>query len=73
MYGFHYHAEHHLFPWVPYARLGALHERLAPELVEDAETHQGVYELFDGGYFGLLAHWFRELPWSAAPEPAARA
>ncbi|MEC8510601.1 MAG: fatty acid desaturase [Planctomycetota bacterium] len=71
MYGFHYHAEHHLFPWVPYARLGSLHERLAPELVEDAETHQGVYELFEGGYLGLLVHWFRELPWHAAAEAPA--
>lgn len=69
MYGFNFHAEHHLYPWVAYARLEALHERLRPELVDGADTHQGHYEHFHGGYLGLLAHWFRELPWRAAPAP----
>jgi fatty acid desaturase len=73
MYGFHYHAEHHLYPWVPYARLEALHERLAPELAADADTHQGRYELVEGGYFGLIAHWYRELPWRAPAEAPTRA
>lgn len=73
MYGFHYHAEHHLYPWVPYAKLPSLHGRLRAELVETGETNQGPYELFEGGYFGLLAHWFKGLPWRApeGPEKAA--
>lgn len=71
MYGFNFHAEHHLYPWVPYASLKALHDRLGPELAARPETHQGEYELFEGGYFGLLAHWFKELPWRAPAESGA--
>lgn len=63
MYGFHYHAEHHLYPWVSYARLAKLHERLKPSLLENSATHQGPYEHFHGGYLALLGTWFRELPW----------
>lgn len=68
MYGFHYHGEHHLYPWVPYAKLPALRKRLATELEEDPETREGRYEFFEGGYFALLASWFRELPWRAAEQ-----
>lgn len=71
MYGFNFHAEHHLYPWVPYASLRALHDRLGPELSDQPATHQGEYELFEGGYFGLLAHWFKELPWRAPAETGA--
>lgn len=73
MYGFHYHAEHHLYPWVAYARLSTLHDRLAPGLADDADTHQGRYELFDGGYFGLLSSWFKGLPWRAPREASTQA
>ena len=72
MYGFHYHAEHHLYPWVAYARLAKLHERLKPSLLENSATHQGQFELFHGGYFALLAAWFRDLPWRV-PEQAHEA
>jgi fatty acid desaturase len=41
--GFNYHAEHHLFPWVPWHRLGALHERLMadPEYRQLVEVRPG--------------------------------
>ncbi len=71
MYGFNFHAEHHLYPWVPYASLSALHDRLASDLASEPETHQGEYVLFEGGYFGLLVHWFKELPWRAPAESSA--
>jgi len=68
MFGFHYHAEHHLYPWVPYARLRSLHERLRAELVASGETRLGRYEVFDEGYLGLLVVWFEGLPWTAPRE-----
>ena len=41
--GFNYHAEHHLFPWVPWHQLAALHERLMriPEYVELVDVRPG--------------------------------
>ena len=63
MYGFHYHGEHHLYPWVAYPRLPSLQARLASELEPDPMTRDGRYEHHAGGYFDLLAKWFRELPW----------
>lgn len=67
MYGFHFHGEHHLYPWVPYPKLEALYLRHQREL-EDPEyvSERGSeYESFDGGYFRLLWKWFQELPWQA--------
>lgn len=65
MYGFHYHAEHHFYPWVPYPRLAALYRRHQGELAkaEYRAQHASEYEAFEGGYFRLLLKWFKALPW----------
>lgn len=73
MYGFSYHAEHHLYPWVPYSKLPELHERLKADILATGETRLGKYELFEGGYFALLAKWFSDLPWTAPPAAAENA
>lgn len=73
-YGFHYHGEHHLWPWVAYGSLAPLHERVRDELLADPDTAEGHYEHYEGGYLSLLAKWFRELPWRRSPDalPAAQ-
>ena len=74
MYGFHYHGEHHLYPWVPWARLGALHRQHLRALEQDARyraEHDPAFEVFEGGYFRLLWKWFRELSWQRPGEVAS--
>lgn len=70
MYGFHFHGEHHLYPWAPYARLDALFKRHQEALADPFYRAQiaAEYEWFDGGYLRLLVKWFRELPWSLPAE-----
>ncbi len=69
MYGFHYHGEHHFYPWVPYPRLEALYRRHLSELEkpEYRARHEGEYEALEGGYFRLLWKWFMDLPWRRPP------
>lgn len=80
MYGFHYHGEHHLYPWVPYPRLAALYERHQRELADPTHHHAeyedegaGKYEVFEGGYFRLLWNWYRDLPWRLPRRSTAHA
>lgn len=63
-FGLNYHAEHHLYPTVPYENLGrlfALHIE-ARARQSPAEASDETFEVFEGGHLGLLLHWFRELP-----------
>lgn len=64
-FDFNYHAEHHLFPAVPYAQLEKLHRRHRDyyETHPDYRPFEGRLEFFSGGYLALLVHWFRMLPW----------
>jgi len=66
-FDFNYHAEHHLFPSIPYAQLQKLHSRNRAHAERDQSYRPfgGRFEIFDGGYLALLAHWFRILPWTA--------
>jgi fatty acid desaturase len=60
LYNFNYHAEHHLYPSIPYPRLPAT-SRL---ILTRSEPGQ-LYEVYEGGYLGLLRDWFVALPWRA--------
>lgn len=51
-FGFRFHAEHHIFPMIPYGRLGHV----------DATRGYATVEVFPGNYFQLLYHWFCSLP-----------
>ena len=75
MYGFHFHGEHHLYPWVPYPRLEALYHRHLREHEDPAyrAEHGSEYEFFDGGYFRLLWKWFQDLPWERPQDETAPA
>jgi fatty acid desaturase len=67
-FDFNFHGEHHLFPSVPYAQLQRLRDLHRSYLGSHPEYRpfDGRFEVFDGGYAALLAHWFRVLPWRAA-------
>jgi len=67
-FDFNFHGEHHLFPSVPYARLQGLHRRHRAYAEQHPEYRPfaGRFEIFDGGYLALVAHWFRVLPWVSA-------
>jgi fatty acid desaturase len=67
-FDFNFHGEHHLFPSVPYAQLQHLRDLHRSYLSSHPEYRpfDGRFEVFDGGYLALLAHWFRVLPWRAA-------
>ncbi len=60
-HGLHFHAEHHLWPFVPYHRLSDLHALLVAD---------GRVEI-RGGYFAFLADYWRALPLRAAPAGSA--
>jgi fatty acid desaturase len=64
-FDFNYHAEHHLFPSVPYAKLEQLHRRHRDYFEQHPEYRpfDGRFEFFPGGYLALLGLWFRALPW----------
>jgi fatty acid desaturase len=67
-FGLNYHAEHHLYPTVPYENLGrvfALHHtaRAAGRVPADAADDR--FAVYHGGHLGLLVSWFRQLPMRA--------
>jgi fatty acid desaturase len=66
-FDFNFHAEHHLFPSVPYAGLAELHIRHKAYAQSHPEYRpfDGRLEFFEGGYLRLLGVWFHELPWTA--------
>jgi fatty acid desaturase len=66
-FDFNYHGVHHLYPSVPYAHLERLHRVHEEYRAEhpDYQPFDGRFEVFEGGYLNLLAHWFRMLPWVA--------
>jgi fatty acid desaturase len=68
-FDFNYHAEHHLFPTVPYANLARLHRRNVEHWTRhpDDRPFDGRVEFFSGGYLKLLATWFSALPWRERP------
>lgn len=56
--GLRYHALHHLFPAIPYHRLGAAHRRLVAALPQDSPYHRTVYASYwevIGELLGTLA------------------
>ncbi len=60
-----YHAEHHLWPFVPYYRLPEVHRRIRPRLGQAIEVRRS--------YVGFLWHYLRSLPLvSGRPAAAAR-
>jgi len=65
-FDFNYHAEHHLFPSIPYAQLHRFHcvHRAYFEQHPEYKPFEGRFEFFSGGYLALLTHWFHILPWS---------
>ncbi len=71
-FDFNYHAEHHIVPRVPYAKLQALHRRNRryAEGHPDYKPFDGHMEFYSGGYLGLLAKWFTELPWTQSRRPS---
>jgi fatty acid desaturase len=64
-FDFNFHAEHHLFRSVPYAKLEQFHRRHREYFEQHADYRPfgGRFEFYSGGYLALLAHWFRTLPW----------
>lgn len=54
--GLNYHALHHLFPEIPYYRLGAAHRLLMKELPEDHIYRKSVYPSF----YSLLKYCMKE-------------
>jgi fatty acid desaturase len=62
MFRFNYHAEHHLYPSVPYPHL----PRTSQIILQRAGPDQRIYEIYNGGYLGLLFHWSKSLPWVSA-------
>jgi fatty acid desaturase len=64
-FDFNYHGEHHLWPSVPFAQLQRLHHlhRSYFESHPEYQPFEGRFEFFSGGYFALLSHWLRILPW----------
>ena len=65
-FDFNYHAEHHLFPSVPYANLKKLYHRNRKYAAANPSYRpfDGRLEFYSGGYLKLLASWFRALPWT---------
>ncbi len=62
-YGLNYHAEHHLWPSVPYENLSILCKRVR---ARGGDAGSDVpYETHEGSHLGLLWQWFCELPWTA--------
>ena len=64
LFGFDYHAEHHLYPTLPYPALAQVHERHRAAIVEGGgRPVKGLsYECVERGHLALLAQWLRELP-----------
>lgn len=63
-FDFNYHAEHHLAQTIPFPKLKDLYVR-HKEVTSIAQKEDLDFriETFEGGYLGLLWHWFKELPW----------
>lgn len=59
MFGFDYHADHHLYPTVPFGMLPKLNTKINAS--GDVPENKN-YETFYGGHFRLLKHWFNNLP-----------
>lgn len=70
-FDFNYHAEHHLYPSVPYAHLERLHQRHQDHRLAhpDYRPFDGRYERYEGSYLDLLVFWFRTLPWRDGRSP----
>lgn len=70
-FDFNYHAEHHLYPSVPYAHLERLHQRHQDHRLAYPEYRpfDGRYERYEGSYLDLLVFWFRTLPWREKRSP----
>jgi fatty acid desaturase len=73
-FGLNYHAEHHLYPTVPYENLAEVFARHV-----DARRRGAVpsgpddrFEAYHGGHLGLLLEWFRELPTVSVARCATR-
>ena len=60
-FGLNYHAEHHIYPTVPYENLPTVFALYSERL--PAEGRGDLYEVYEGGHLGLLRDWFRALPW----------
>jgi fatty acid desaturase len=58
MFHFNFHAEHHLYPRIPYTKLADAQRVLADRIVQRNQDR----EVYDGGYINLLVHWFWMLP-----------
>lgn len=72
LFGFDYHAEHHLYPTVPFAALPRLHEQHEHAIAADAgrTVPNVVFTVFEGGHMSLLASWLRTLPLTTATRQA---
>lgn len=71
LFGFDYHAEHHLYPTVPFAALPRLHEHHEHAIADNAgrAVPNVVYKVFEGGHVGLLNSWLRTLPLTIVAKP----
>lgn len=60
---FHFHAEHHDTPRIPFHNLEKSHHLLADKLMDKNKnlTHYQNAN-FEGGYLNLLAYWYASLP-----------
>src|SRR5690606_15287942 len=73
-FGLNYHAEHHLYPTIPYENLAeAFALRIDRQGAPGAPPDDGFLEVYHGGHLGLLRDWFRELPTFSLAASATRA
>lgn len=70
--GFRYHALHHLFPAIPYHRLGVAHRRLRAQLPRDAYYHSTVEPTVGTALASLWRNTWR-LTSRSSSAPARRA
>lgn len=63
--GFCHHAEHHLYPMVPYENLQMVREGMLSKLNIVPAIHTSV-EINRGSHFSFLWDWFRRLQWREA-------
>ncbi|MEW6268746.1 MAG: fatty acid desaturase [Thermodesulfobacteriota bacterium] len=73
-FGLNYHAEHHLYPTIPYENLAQVFRRhLDARRTAGAAADDDFLEVYCGGHLGLLRDWFRELPTMSLAASAPRA
>jgi fatty acid desaturase len=62
-FGFRHHAEHHLYPMVPFDNLGKVRERMM-RASSPATARSVVIEPYRGNHIQFLWEAFRALPWT---------